>query len=237
MIKTTLIIKWLCQSALASINSFSNIPYYCYETQKLVEQLGRTTNLHLLWTPGHRKIEGNEIADCLAKRAALNTRLLTTPSKLSFKCIISNLKETIQRKREVIWNRSITGQLTKKFFPATYLTEVLNKRSMTHQTVQILTGHCRLNSYLFRFKILDSPTCNCSLSIETIHHFLFECKIFHDLRLSFKRIVERRNISWPPPYEKLVQDDQLWSVMMYFVKSTNRLKIPYWLWLYFVNNL
>ena len=82
------------QSALASIDSYSNVAYYCYQTQKLAEQLGRKSDLHLLWTPGHKAIADNEIADCLAKRAAANTRLLTAPSKISFKLIISNLKET-----------------------------------------------------------------------------------------------------------------------------------------------
>ena len=77
-----------CQSALASIDSYSNVPYCCYETQKLAEQLGRKSDLHLLWTPGYKAIAGNEIADCLVKRAAANTRLLTALSKISFKLII-----------------------------------------------------------------------------------------------------------------------------------------------------
>ena len=110
---------------------YGNVPYYCYETKKRAEQLGRKSDLHLLWTAGQKAIAGNEKADCLVKRAATNTRLLTTPSKISFKLIISNLKESIQIKREQIWNLSTSGQLTKRFLPTNHLTDVLNKRHMT----------------------------------------------------------------------------------------------------------
>ena len=40
---------------------------------------------------------------------------------------------------------------------------------------QLRTGMIRLNSYLHRIGLRDSPTCQCGHATETIDHFLFSC--------------------------------------------------------------
>jgi hypothetical protein len=38
------------------------------------------------------------------------------------------------------------------------------------------TGHGRLKSYLHRFKIIDSPTCLCGTTEQTVDRLIFQCE-------------------------------------------------------------
>lgn len=49
---------------------------------------------------------------------------------------------------------------------------------------QIRSGHCPLNSYLFRFKSVDSPNCTFCDHPEDVEHLLLNCRKFARLRRS-----------------------------------------------------
>jgi hypothetical protein len=49
-------------------------------------------------------------------------------------------------------------------------------RTQTATLARLRTGHCRLNQYLHRFNIIDSPKCACGHSKETVQHFLLQCR-------------------------------------------------------------
>jgi hypothetical protein len=38
-------------------------------------------------------------------------------------------------------------------------------------------GHRNLKSYLHRFKIIESPTCPCGTTEQTIDHLIFQCEL------------------------------------------------------------
>jgi hypothetical protein len=42
--------------------------------------------------------------------------------------------------------------------------------------MQLRTGSCRLNSYLYKIKAVDSAECDCGAATESIKHYLFMCK-------------------------------------------------------------
>ena len=52
-------------------------------------------------------------------------------------------------------------------------------RAQSSIVMQLRWGHMSLNTYLHRISKLDLPTCvHCWASDETIHHYLFNCKIW-----------------------------------------------------------
>jgi len=44
------------------------------------------------------------------------------------------------------------------------------------------TGHGNIKSYLHRFKIIESPTCPCGTTEQTIDHLIFQCELLGNER-------------------------------------------------------
>ena len=49
----------------------------------------------------------------------------------------------------------------------------LKNIQLHHTLVQILTGHSRLNSFLYRIKAIQDPLCVYKTEAETVEHFHF----------------------------------------------------------------
>ena len=60
-------------------------------------------------------------------------------------------------------------------------------RSTSSKIIQLRTGHCGLNSYLHRFGIAESSTCECGTGQETVEHFLLECPRYREQRSEMRR--------------------------------------------------
>jgi hypothetical protein len=52
--------------------------------------------------------------------------------------------------------------------------------------VQLRTGSCRLNSYLYKIKAVDSAECLCGAATESIKHYLFTCEKWHAERTEMR---------------------------------------------------
>jgi hypothetical protein len=127
--------------------------------------LAECNKVHLMWVPGHKGIEGNEIADQLARRGSLN--LLTGPEPA---CSISErvawraIRDWVYREHHKYW-KSIFGQKHAKCFldgPSTKRTiEYLKlSRFQARQVTGLLTGHCHLKGHLFKLGKADNPICS-----------------------------------------------------------------------------
>ena len=169
--------------------------------------------------PDHKGIEGNEIADTLAKRAAKGDSLYLhpfVPSSYLKQCV----RTTLERKWNLQWQQSLTGEWTRKFFPTIYSAKLL---TASYQIIQVLTGHGRFNDYLFKFNIVNSPNCLCQNSVETVEHFLFFCPIFQPERSEFKSYICTTVKQWPPPLNIIIRNSTAWNKFKNFVFSTKRL--------------
>jgi ribonuclease HI len=134
----------------------------------------------LFWIPSHVGHHGNERADLLAKEAAQAAQgtfqlIPTTPSR----SLVKNLLGSTSRK---LWNDewqvAKTGRSTWNFFPTIGSAAILNKTEISYQLYQLLTGHCKLNSFLHRIKRSLSFNCTLCNSVEDVEHFLFYCTRF-----------------------------------------------------------
>ena len=79
-------------------------------------------------------------------------------------------------------------------------------------------GHCRLNSYLHRHKIIEDPKCDCGLGIETVKHFLLSCKKYEEPRNELWKKVGWRNMRTG----NLLGDPKLVGDTLEFVEKTGR---------------
>lgn len=68
------------------------------------------------------------------------------------------------------------GEWTKRMIPDVGKRYIL-PLTLDHYTSQMLTGHGNFRAQFYRFKLVNSPNCNCQIGgAETVAHILLKCK-------------------------------------------------------------
>ena len=154
------------------------LPYFTFLIEeirkKLVEM--RTTNrtIEFCWVKAHVGIQGKELADTLAKEAATNADLIESYKKVPNSVVMSELSEISVETWQREWDLTTKSAITKEYFPVIADRLSMNINITTNLTI-IITGHGNIRSYIHRFKIMDTPTCACGSSDQTMEHMLYEC--------------------------------------------------------------
>jgi hypothetical protein len=112
------------------------------------------------------------------------------------------------------------------FFPSVNRAKILNTCTLAYQTNQLLSGHCRLNGYQYRFKHVSSPLCCCLTEEETVEHFIFICPNFSIHREPLIRTALKLKLTWPPNLHVFTQSKVLLQALNAFTLKTQRLNLP-----------
>jgi ribonuclease HI len=177
------------------------------------------------WVPGHMDIAGNEKADEEAKKAA-QERIIGYPLlNFELKSVqVTRINDDIKEAARKEWTNGKTNarQLRKMTRPQRYKTGVqlygeLPRKQLAN-LIRLRTGHCRLNHYLNRHKIIEDPKCECGRGIENVKHFLLLCKKYEKQRRELKKKVGARNMRT----ESLLGDPKLVKETLEFVEKTGR---------------
>ena len=115
----------------------------------------------LQWIPAHCGINGNEMADKLAKRGAAMTQ--------------HDNPITLTEKKTII----------KHSFRAKKIPDNYHKLDRAGQVIilRLRTGHNRLNSHMYKtMKLVQSPLCTCRTGDQIADHILQDCPTFTNLR-------------------------------------------------------
>jgi hypothetical protein len=149
----------------------------------------------------HVGIQGNEMADSLAKKAAIEDK-----EEIVYKKIPRDSKITEEMQNGITrwleqWTSSTKRALSKLFFP--HIKERLKiTLPISAEFTAMVTGHGLTRSYLHRFKIIPNSTCPCRLKEEqTINHIIFNCTQLENQRSTLLKAIVRTGDTWPPPFE------------------------------------
>jgi ribonuclease HI len=153
-----------------------------------------TCNVHIEWVPGHENIEGNEQADQAAKASANpNNDIPSIRMRSSHK---SSIRTAMKAEWETEWKTGTKTALRLRYMSqhpsattSLKLYESLQQRKHVVWISRLRTGHCHLNEYLHRFKIIDTPECECEAGKETVNHFLLKCQLYDEERDILRRKV------------------------------------------------
>ena len=121
------------------------------------------------------------------------------------------------------WTNCTTGRSTWLFFPSPDKAKILDQFNPPYQLTQLLTGHCSLNSYRFRFKLSPSPNCTCGHEEEDIEHYILHCKNHDNAKEELKILTRLSNNSWPPALSVFGSSLHLLIALKRFIIQTNRL--------------
>ena len=139
--------------------------------------------IQFCWVKAHIGIQGNELADTLTKEAATNADITEFYHKVPKSVVKSELDATSVVKWQREWDLTTEGQITKAYFPV--VAQRLNmKINLTQNFTTMVTGHGNIKTYLYRFKIIETPMCPCGNKDQTIDHLLFECELLNKERAS-----------------------------------------------------
>ncbi|KAI0994709.1 hypothetical protein K3495_g13473 [Podosphaera aphanis] len=178
------------QTALQRITTAAN--FHSFKIRSLSCKL----EVKLIWCPGHQGIQGNELADNLARKG-LDQQTLSKDQFSSH----SFLKEEIRKKIKLAWNSDWTKQVLReeegkkasglgRFYriaarqsTPTFKFKSINLQKYTRGTqssyFQARTGIGNTLAYLKLIGKVNSDICNfCYRKKQTMQHLLLHCPLF-----------------------------------------------------------
>jgi len=109
------------------------------------------------WVKAHVGIQGNEMADRLAKKAATDDMGELVCDKIPRQTISTEEKENEITKWQEQWTSSTKEAISKLFFP--YIKERMKTMiPISAEFMAMVTGHSLNRSYLHRFKIIPNSS-------------------------------------------------------------------------------
>jgi len=118
----------------------------------------------------------------------------------------SELSESSVKKWQTEWDSTTNGAITKLYFSK--IADRLNlKINVTPNFTMIVSGHGNIKSYLYKYKIIDSPTCSCKKGEQSIDHVIYECELLEQERGRLKVAVLQTE-NWPISNDTLIKKIQ-----------------------------
>ena len=199
-----------CLMALKSPNEKN--PIILKLKQKIHIALSKNINISLLWIPSHVGIEGNEMADELAKEALSNN---INKIKIPYTDFKHNITKIIQSKWQKNWNKETSNKLHYIQPKLTVKTKSELNRNSNVKFTRIKIGHTNL-THSFLLKGETAPICNKCNKTLTIKHIFTECKKFEEKRDKILKTKDLRVIFQlinPPKIIEFLKETNLFKVL------------------------
>jgi hypothetical protein len=90
--------------------------------------------------------------------------------------VLRELNDLSVTKWQSEWDQTTKGAVTKLFFLKITDRSTL-KINVNPNFTTMVRGHGNIKSYLYKYKILESPMCSCKSGEQTVDHILFDSKL------------------------------------------------------------
>jgi hypothetical protein len=228
------------QAAINAIQNELSTPnhHLAADTLRSAQQISKERGnknyeLTIRWTAGHVGIDGNELVDEEAKKAAKGQssepaslpRILRQKLKISTAALKQKHNERAKAKWKRTWTNSTRGKrdhLIDSSSPSKQFIELISNPKLPRQTtslvMQLRIAHIPLNSYLHKFKRVDSPRCPaCGQGKETVEHFLLHCPAYAHERWALEKAIKTK-----PNLKTLLGDHKATHALKNYIKATHR---------------
>lgn len=169
------------QSVLTSLRQFQPTNPLIGKIREWIEFLcsNGETSIKFCWTPAHTGIMGNEMADCVAKRA---TSRAPIQMNLPFSDYLPRIRAGVQNKWQSQWDQETLNKL-RVIRPNVGKWESSYHKSRRYETIlcRLRIGHCNF-SHVHLMKKEPQPRC-CGVPL-TVKHLLVSCGLYRTERES-----------------------------------------------------
>jgi ribonuclease HI len=178
------------QAALKALAAFKFDSKLAWECRKSLNQLANHNRVTLMWVPGHEGVEGNEIADQLAREGAQAPFYGPEPFCGTSKAhLYEELKRWEKSEKESYWRYTQGQRQAKNFIShSPKYTEKLMKLSRNDLRIITcaLTGHGPWRYCLKKMGKAEDENCRfCITASETAEHILCNCEVLTRSRLKY----------------------------------------------------
>jgi len=180
------------RSSLEALSKFVCEHSVVEEIKRIITR--NNINIKLHWVKAHAGIWENELVDAEAKAATTKSEVdiyvKLTKIQLKNKIRTESLKAWQDR-----WELSDVGRDTFRIFS----TVSIRRLHSNFYINQIITGHGILGQHQSRL-FGKSSMCICDELIQDVHHVLYDCEVFNNIRSKYAQATLRL------PLEKLCTD-------------------------------
>ncbi|EDN93033.1 hypothetical protein SS1G_08898 [Sclerotinia sclerotiorum 1980 UF-70] len=146
--------------------------------------------ISLNWVPGHTSVQGNELADSLAKEA---TKIPSSSHETSYASIGMDIKRMKSENWITILNTNNFHQPSSTYsrnYPWKISSKIRIPGNIKRSTIcalfQLKIGHGYFKSYLKRFGISSNDNCRCG-GKESPDHLLLSCPLYKMARKTLNK--------------------------------------------------
>lgn len=155
----------------------------------------------------------------LYERCLLNENSTGHPvDKNTKREITSKIQHESVEKWEIRWQRQPGNPPIKDYFP-TVKSRLTVELPISPTMTTLLSGHGKLKSYYYRFKISDNPTCACGEGDQTADHLIYTCPKLETQRGELTRGVAAQGGIWPTTKADLISSHC--NLFAQFVKNVD----------------
>jgi len=163
-----------------------------HQSQKALNDISIWHAVGLFWVPGHAGIQGNEIADGLARGGTALRFLGPEPAlEVSRQDLKKRFGRCLANQHGTQWrDLGDTQRQAREFISGPCLGT--RAKFMTFNRIKskvitgLLMGHNTLKRHLYLLGLLDSPLCRkCEVGEETSAHILCDCEALASLRHAY----------------------------------------------------
>lgn len=212
--------------ALRSMKVVKHSSYFLLKIQEAMSTLvGNQYKLTFVWVPSHCDISGNDEADSLAKKGAMEGT--TFERVITYDEFFKIARQETLVSWQTRWNEDELGRWLHSIIPKVSTRAWFKKLNVGRDFIRvfsrIMSNHTTLNAHLFRIGLSDSNLCKCGKGYHDIEHVVWACpsnQFKRDMLIDSLRAQGRQHQIMVPVRDILVGQDLPSLVCLYnFLKS------------------